>query len=651
MSLGEISNRKIKIAFVSGGNDNEYNSAFATFLSEEFKKANFHMIWYQSVFAEDYTGKPHEVGEMNIYNLINYDMIDLIVMLTITMRSEDAKKRVVSEAKKHNIPLISVDEIVEGAYNITFDYNEGIRDMICHVIDKHNAKTINFIGGIKGNPLSDAREKIYRAVLAEHNIEIDENRIGYAWFWHKSAEELFEKWHNNNLVPDAVVCANDSMAIGVCNKAAELGYNVPEELIVTGVDGISEAMTYIPAITTAKINISKASERISEVALGILNGTISPQGNEVIAAERLYSQSCGCEEISDPGVDNLIRHNLFEDVNQYKGVTKAIINIADEVVVDADFRVTVERLELFMEKVWSRSVWICVCDDFITKIDDLDEINSDYANYRKEGYSENIGYGVRYSPTEHTKEMLPVFKTAELLPNLDEIFDKYHHITVEPLHFQDRVIGYIAVEFEVCVGNFNMLNTFDSSVISLVLENARVQSELHGFANKLEEMYVRDPLTKLMNRRGFYKFAQRDFEKCRKQNKEFMIASVDLNGLKTINDSYGHADGDNAIIRAAMALEAASGGAMIVARFGGDEYVAAGMCPSEDFSDEFMQRLNGYLDDYNKTSGKPYKVAASCGIYKAVPREGSTMDEFVSEADKIMYTVKQTTKARSEARR
>jgi diguanylate cyclase (GGDEF)-like protein len=160
----------------------------------------------------------------------------------------------------------------------------------------------------------------------------------------------------------------------------------------------------------------------------------------------------------------------------------------------------------------------------------------------------------------------------------------------------------------------------------------------------LEEMYIRDPMTKLLNRRGFYKAAPKIYSKCLNEELEFMIVSVDMDNLKTINDTYGHAEGDNAIIKIAEALNSVSQGGFITARFGGDEYVAAGICLSDGYGKAYVRGITEYLDDYNKTSGKPYTLGASCGVYKAVPQRDVTLDEFISEADKIMYSVKKRRK-------
>ena len=193
-----------------------------------------------------------------------------------------------------------------------------------------------------------------------------------------------------------------------------------------------------------------------------------------------------------------------------------------------------------------------------------------------------------------------------------------------------------------------MINTFDCGVIGLVLENARVQATLHSFLDKLEEMYIRDPLTSLLNRRGFFKFAQKAFDDSRAKGREFIMISIDLDKLKMINDSYGHDGGDFAIRSMAKAISESSEGRLFTARFGGDEYIAAGISPYENYDKEYLMRLDKCLDRINAESGKPYQVRGSIGIYKAVPTENDVMDEFIKQADHLMYDDKKRKNAERE---
>ncbi len=633
---------------ISGGLDSAYQAVIADDIVKECEKTGNKLIWYQSLCGEDFEGKPYEVGEMNIYNLINYKKTDIIVMMSLIMKSTEVKQKIISRAKEHNVPVISIDEEIEGAYNIKMDYEDGLEDLIRHVIEKHKVKSLGFITGMRGHEQSDAREKKFRQLLKEYNIPVDEDFIGEAHFWHKQADDLVSGWYDKRkCLPEAIICANDSMAIGAGNAVAKLGFKVPDDVILTGLDGIEEAINYSPSITTAKINVTGMAKRVAELIEPICKGEIKADGSEIITAERLISQSCGCQPVSTAQYENLIKHQLYEDMNWMRNINRVTVNIAEEVSAGSDFDKTVDNLRLFLENIWAVKSYICICDKFITDISCVDDINEDYDNYLKEGYSEIIRYGICTTDLgggKYETTRLSPFRTSELLPDIDDFFEKYTGLTVLPLHYQDRTIGYIAIEFIHCKGNFSVLNSFDGNIIGMVLENARVQYELRRFANRLEQLYIRDPMTNLLNRRGFFRYVPDIYEKCLREKKNFMIISVDLDELKEINDIHGHADGDNAIVTIANALNAAAINGEITSRFGGDEYVVAGICETDDYGQKFIQRVRDFLDGYNEGAGKPYTVRASCGIYKNIPVAGTSLDEFISNADKVMYEEKMLSK-------
>lgn len=643
--MSKPAKKEIKIAVVSGDTDSVYTGPLLTMLCKQFNELGYHILWFHTSSIEGSLGTPHEVGENNIYSLINYDEIDAMIMLTLKIKSESVKKSIAKKALLHCVPIISLDENIDGAYNLTFDYNESLRAIIEHVIEVHGRKKLAFIRGDRDNGVSDQREDIFRETLKKYGLPIDESLFGTGYFWHEAAEAVFEKWYRDGNIPDAVICANDSMALGVSRKAAQLGISIPDEMIVTGVDGIPEAMSYVPSLTTARTNMSMAADRITDILRKILSGNIAPVGAETINAERFFSQSCGCKPISAPKELNDNMHTLYDDVNRFKYYAKFIITTADAVKIDSDFAATVRKMDVFLKKIWTKHSWMCICDDFYSGIKDSDDPNRDYSFYRTNGYSSKIGYGVEFDFQTQKSAVLPVFDTAELIPELNTVLRTCPNIMFQPIHFQDKAIGYLAVEFTQCHGNYNVTNTYDCGVIGLVLENARVRATLHSSLDKLEEMYIRDPLTTLLNRRGFFKFAQKAFEDCRENGREFIMISVDLDRLKTINDTYGHDEGDFTISSMAKAISEAAEGRLFTARFGGDEYVAAGISPHENFDKEYIAKLDECLDRINASSGKPYKVRGSIGVYKAVPTEDDGMDVFIKEADHLMYENKKRKRA------
>ena len=125
--------------------------------------------------------------------------------------------------------------------------------------------------------------------------------VGYGEFWDKPAiEELNKLIEIRKRPPQAIICANDCMAIAVCTRLKELGYSVPEDVIVTGYDGIEEGRYFIPNITTIRENVEGEASSLVELVKEILEGKVSKKTIKV-PYKVIYNESCGCESEEDFG--------------------------------------------------------------------------------------------------------------------------------------------------------------------------------------------------------------------------------------------------------------------------------------------------------------------------------------------------------------
>lgn len=626
------------IALISCGTDDSYHSPFVQSFVDKCVENDCRVLWFQSLSGNS-DDTAHNRGERNIFNLINYEIIDAVVIMSLTVLDKDLRKQLISNACKHNLPIISIDGSIEGAYNISLGYVDAMEEMVRHVITEHGAKNIKFLGGGKGNEESDARESVFRKVMAEYNLEVTEDNIDYGYFWWSAAAEAVQRHYDkHNSMPDAFVCANDSMAVGICGKLTELGYKVPDDVIVTGIDGIPEGNTYFPSITTLMLDIHSAGTTAAERTIQIINGEISADGSEKVEGTILYRESCGCEPARLSTDDNELKHNLYDRIDLWNGFSDSVILMAEAVTNSSSFEETLKNIMPFLSSAWAKECWLCICDDFVSA--NADHASRSVKDYRRTGYSKIMKY-VLHGIDDIKFDMLEPFESAELVPDFEKQMTKYNNIMFLPLNFRDRTIGYFAIEFTDTMRNYHILRSFISN-ISRVLENARIQSELKSVVDRLQDMYIHDSMTALYNRRGFYQLVPEIYYKCQAEKMRFMVLSVDLDNLKGVNDTYGHYEGDNAIITIANALLEVSSGNEIIARFGGDEYIVAGACPYEDYAVDFLKKFHDYLDNYNSTSGKPYSVGASCGIYYLIPPAETTLDEFIKSADELMYSEKAT---------
>lgn len=180
-----------------------------------------------------------------------------------------------------------------------------------------------------------------------------------------------------------------------------------------------------------------------------------------------------------------------------------------------------------------------------------------------------------------------------------------------------------------------LLTVMNSVIIDLCL-----LKEKDTLVDKLDSMYVRDELTKLYNRFGMRRFVEKILKVAKRDDKFIMCIELDLDGLKKINDTYGHEAGDNAIVQVANAMRQASERREVCIRSGGDEYLVFGIAEKESDAAAFIQRVEEYLEEYNERNAWPYEVACSCGYCVHPSAEIQSLEEMVTEADKLLYQVK-----------
>lgn len=184
--------------------------------------------------------------------------------------------------------------------------------------------------------------------------------------------------------------------------------------------------------------------------------------------------------------------------------------------------------------------------------------------------------------------------------------------------------------------------------VTLKFELRRTTSLLQAANSELQNLSLTDDLTGLYNRRGFLFHAEQQLKlfRSRKADGEGLwLMMLDLDGLKKINDTYGHEEGSFAIKKAGEILRGNLRDADIVARFGGDEFVAMMINVADSSSDKIHERIEESFAAYNKTNEKPYKVAASCGMTEIRFDDDSSIEEIIREADALMYIQKRKRKA------
>lgn len=181
---------------------------------------------------------------------------------------------------------------------------------------------------------------------------------------------------------------------------------------------------------------------------------------------------------------------------------------------------------------------------------------------------------------------------------------------------------------------------------SVIMRSMRYAIERHRLQGELYNLSIIDELTSLYNRRGFFNQAQQYMNANAQEGRGFYLVVADLDGMKTINDTYGHHMGDLALMDTANILKEVFLDSDIIARMGGDEFTVIlpdklGYSLNLDaFEEMIILKIQQKLHSFNLSAGRIYRLSISLGIFHFNPAMPVTLGELIIQADQRMYTHK-----------
>lgn len=180
--------------------------------------------------------------------------------------------------------------------------------------------------------------------------------------------------------------------------------------------------------------------------------------------------------------------------------------------------------------------------------------------------------------------------------------------------------------------------------LPLLLRVIRYAIERHKIQDILRAFSLTDDLTGFYNRRGFLLLAEQQKKIAERQKRGFSMFFADLDGLKKINDTYGHEAGDGAIIDITRIFKKVFRTSDILARLGGDEFAIIAIQCNEMEQAVLIDRLHAHLEAHNARKERPYELGVSVGAVYFDPLSPSpvSVKELLAAADKRLYEVKKS---------
>ncbi|MBR4096882.1 MAG: GGDEF domain-containing protein [Oscillospiraceae bacterium] len=577
-------------------------------------------------------------GELNIYELPNFDMLDAVIIDMISIIEGEVYyvadrliERLGTEYKKTVIALNVPFENYPVAQNSDSPI---FKEIVDHIADAHNARDILFLTGQKGYNIAEERADAFRKYMTEKGLDVSDDNIVYGDFWYTSGANLADDIISGKIHrPEAVICASDHMAIGLVNRLVKFGIKVPDDIIVTGFEATQESILNNLTVTSFESNASQTAAD----AVDMIRKQIEPD-EEIIpysVGEKGHirrAMSCGCKA---------------DTTNLTKEFREAFYNIypdyeREDFYVNADIG---QLMEEYIGETFSASTNPQEC---LKNIYMKTYINKPYKNFYlclNENWLDTEcenekGYPERMKIVVHTAQELNTgfyadneaveFESRIMLPQLLEETDKPSVFYFSAIHFMEKSYGYAVLQRHLD----------DSPTVNLVYRNwlrfVNISLEMVQAKNKLMMMSVRDEMTGAYNRRGMKMKIDEMLSRASADDMLYVFV-IDMDGLKYINDTFGHNDGDLGIKTVYMAASSIMTPNEICVRAGGDEFYVFGIGKvDEQTLASDAERFTQKLQQLNKNIDKPYVVSASIGYaYSSI--ENLHINNVINTADERMY--------------
>ena len=622
---------KKRIAVFTNGFSNEFIEHVVTGLQKKAAEDGvdiFVFVTYCSLMDHEMQNK----CQLNIFHLPDPDEFDGAIMCTNTYNFPDEQERVCARFQRAGVPMLSFEVGVPNMSCIKTENYKGVYDLAKHLVEEHNAKKILYVNGVKENVENTIRRQALVDVLAEHNLVLyDEFDCDFGFYRPYLLMKDFIE--SGKELPDAIVCANDSMALGINTAVSECGLSIPEDVMLTGFDMIKDGQCTFPIISS----VSRGWEKFGEIAYDKLMYQIAhpdERFEETYDSFFVPSESCGCrptQEAVKNRFDN-IRNKYFDDLQ------KSIMDIFFQ-RIQIPLSLSTKKTDFFDKGMvnvndipfMGKNYCICTEPEFF-------EIDDDEYPSRIRGYSSNMD--ILYEFKDGVKTPLQHFDSKELYPGYVKEEGKSNIYIFAPMNYLNYIIGYVAIKNTPDL-LFNLdLNTFIKSMNALLFSMRR-----HIFSQRaneeLKKIYMKDALTGIYNRTGCEKVVYEYINSLKEQGEKAILVFADIDRMKTINDQYGHLNGDFAIKATAEAFMKFSPKDWLYGRYGGDEFIGVGKCPPEE-------EIEGLIKDISKNMSKEFNslnlrfmLHASVGYVIITPDDHGTIDDYIDAADKSMYEEKE----------
>ena len=575
-----------------------------------------------------------------------FDAIICVSGLYASQMSESRLRDILQTFEPRPVISIALDPKTKHGHVINADCRKSYKEIINHLKKEHDCKKIAFFSANQTKS-KEALERYdaFTAALDSCRLTFYPEMVYDGNFTEfKAYEEIVSRFKSKKDIPfDAVVCANDMMASGCIRALNEIGVRVPEDVKVIGFDDAIVATMMNPKLSTINQDIYSQGYEAAELADRILDG-------ENVKHEILnpllpkFRQSCGCigKEHSMP-VYKTVDGEIHSDTSDKNNGVMQFVNALNEKNTVVTLIDTIRGFNTLKQMFFNLKYIVRDCSlsglaiHFFKEVQIIDNEQEFYL-------PEEVDLHMFYTEVRNTE----VFRPGVTINPHEKIFAARSMEAISgifllnPIFMGEANYGYLICRLkENKFADYNVYLKIIINAIAQAYEYTTKIQEGRNLERENSELTLQsrmDDLTGILNRRGFIEKGQAALDVLQETDTSGVIFFADMDGLKKINDTYGHDMGDKALMLQSRVLQDIFRSSDVIGRLSGDEFGVVALGMKMNYVENIRLKIDMLCKKVSIENQLPFTLSISLGAVDL--QKSSVLKQLLKEADKELYKEK-----------
>lgn len=551
-----------------------------------------------------------------------------------------------------DIPIVSIGCELVGIPSISVDCYESYKELINFLIDEQGCRKFGILGVRSKSLEATKRTEAIYSVLKNRGISADKVTRWTANFDYSTAYAELQNHYDEkgSLDFDAILCLNDEMQFAAQSFCQANGIRIPQDIAVAGFDNIERCSFSKPSMTSIDQSIPEQGYEAVRAMKQILETGIAPEMSVVktkVYCRESTNRNPSSKRIETPilkfDLDSLQASSKYTATEWYLKkfqlyqITKYYTDMQTDLTTDK----LKNRLNEDLQAFGIKGAAVVIYDKSVIQKTPFDVFDMPDKAFLYSAYDNDTGFD-----STKNKKVYRFNPKETMVPDNILHYDSDGVLVMAIFHGEIQY-GYIVFRpgnYDISI--YEMLSKILSSIIYTVFSYTKAKADEKTYKIKytrLDKDACTDELTGLNNRRGLFSFGQALLDVGKAMDQSGLIIFCDMDGLKKINDTYGHAEGDRAILAESIILKGNFRSNDIVARIGGDEF--AMICPGLTISafEKIKTQVTNDCISWSEDNNSGFDLAISMG-YVQYPskKSGYQITKLLSEADEAQYKEKRS---------